>query len=370
VGAAGRRKPGQVIDGFFDYSLGLEGVTQMQLQLAKRQFTVAVLCLGASLSAVNGATAQTPIKFSIDWTFQGVHAPFAVAIQKGYYKREGLDVTMDRGAGSGDTIGRVAAGTYDIGYGDSNLLVKFNHDHPDATVTAAFMVYNSTPAGVVTLTKSGIREPKDLASKNIASPVGDAARLLFPAFAKTVGIDSGNIEWTSSQPNLRDTLLFQGKVDAVASYVPSTIMALETFGIKQDDIVVFNYAQYLPGLLGSGILVKPSMLAEKPLVIRAFIKGTIAGLQDALKDPEAAVQSLKQYDALINVPNEADRLKLVIAYSMQGAALKEQGLGFVSQAQLRAGVGLMADVNGIAPPDDLSTIYNETLLPPSAERMF
>ena len=104
----------------------------MQFRIAKRQFIVAALCLGASLSAVNRATAQTPIKFSIDWTFQGVHAPFAVAIQKGYYKREGLDVTMDRGAGSGDTIARVAAGTYDIGYGDSNLLVKFNHDHPDS----------------------------------------------------------------------------------------------------------------------------------------------------------------------------------------------------------------------------------------------
>jgi NitT/TauT family transport system substrate-binding protein len=299
-----------------------------------------------------------------------VHAPFAVAIKKNYYKREGLDVTMDRGAGSGDTIARVATGTYDIGYGDTNLLVKFNHDHPNSAVTTVFMVYNSTPAGVVTLTKNGIHEPKDLAGKNIASPVGDAARLLFPAFAKKVGIDSSTIEWTSSQPNLRDTLLFQGKVDAVASYVPSTIMALEALGIKKDEMVVFNYARYLPGLLGSGILVKPSMLSEKPTIVRAFIKGTIAGLQDTLKDTEGAVQMLKHYDALIKVPNEVDRLKLVIAYSMRGDLLKEHGLGFVSKTQLREGVDLMAEVIGITPPADLSTIYNETLLPPSAERKF
>lgn len=342
----------------------------MQSRMARHWLILVSFCLGAPMSAVNNAAAQTPVKFSIDWVFQGVHAPFAVAIEKGYYKREGLDVTMDRGAGSGDTIARVATGSYDIGYGDSNLLVRFNHDHPGSTVTAAFMVYNSTPAGVVTLKKNSIREPKDLASKNIASPVSDAARILFPAFAKMVGIDSGNIEWTSSQPSLRDTLLFQGKVDAVASYVPSTIMALEALGMNKDDIVVFNYARYLPGLLGSGILVKPSMLSGKPAIIRAFIKGTVAGLQDTLRDPEGAVQTLKQYDALINVPNEVDRLKLVIAYSMQGAALKEQGLGFVSQTQLRDGVDLMAEVNGIAPPGDLSTIYNEALLPPSAERMF
>jgi len=195
----------------------------------------AALYLSGSIWAVNGAVAQTPVRFSIDWVFQGAHAPFAVAIQKNYYKREGLDVTMDRGTGSGETVGRVATGTYDIGYGDTNLLIKFNHDHPDTAVTAVLMVYNSTPAGIVTLTKTGVREPKDLAGRNIASPIGDAARLLFPAFAQKVGIDSNSIEWTSSLPNLRDTLLFQGKVDAVASYVPTTIMALEALRATKDE---------------------------------------------------------------------------------------------------------------------------------------
>jgi NitT/TauT family transport system substrate-binding protein len=342
----------------------------MQILILKHVRLIAALCFGGSILSVNGAAAQTPVKFSIDWVFQGAHAPFAVAIQKNYYKREGLDVTMDRGAGSGDTIGRVALGTYDIGYGDTNLLVKFNHEHPESVVTAAFMVYNSTPAGVVTLAKTGIREPKDLAGRNIASPIGDAARLLFPAFAQKVGIDSHSVEWTSSLPNLRDTLLFQGKVDAVGSYVPTTIMALEALGAKKDDILVFNYSRYLPGLLGSGILVKSGMLSQKPAVVRAFVKGTIAGLQDALKDPEGAVQMLTQYDRLINVPGEVNRLKLIISYAMQGDLLKQQGLGFVSQAQLREGVDLIATVNGIAAPSDLSTIYDETLLPPADERKF
>jgi NitT/TauT family transport system substrate-binding protein len=342
----------------------------MQVLMPKHAPSIVALCLAGPILAMNAAVAQTPIKFSIDWVFQGTHAPFAVAIQKSYYKREGLDVTMDRGAGSGDTIGRVATGTYDVGYGDTNLLVEFNHDHPDTVVTAVFMVYNSTPAGIVTLIKTGIREPRDLAGKKIASPTGDAARLLFPAFAREIGIDSNSIEWTTSLPNLRDTLLFQGKVDAVASYVPTTIMALEALGATKDDILVFNYSRYLPGLLGSGILVKPAMLSERPDVVRAFIKGTIAGLQDALKDPEAAVRMVAQYDRLINVPAEVNRLKLIISYSMQGDLLRQQGLGFVSQAQLREGVDLMAAVSGIAPPSDLSTIYNQTLLPPSDERRF
>ena len=330
----------------------------------------AALYLSGSIWAVNGAVAQTPVRFSIDWVFQGAHAPFAVAIQKNYYKREGLDVTMDRGTGSGETIGRVATGTYDIGYGDTNLLIKFNHDHPDTAVTAVLMVYNSTPAGIVTLTKTGVREPKDLAGRNIASPIGDAARLLFPAFAQKIGIDSNSIEWTSSLPNLRDTLLFQGKVDAVASYVPTTIMALEALRATKDEIIVFNYSRYLPGLLGSGLLVRPAMLSEKPAVIRAFIKGTIAGLHDALMDPEAAVRMLTPYDRLINVAGETNRLKLILSYSMQGDLLRQQGLGHVSQVQLHEGVDLMAAATGIVPPADLATIYNQSLLPPAEERRF
>jgi len=342
----------------------------MQILIRKRMLGIVALCLSGSIWAANGAMAQTPVKFSIDWVFQGAHAPFAVAIQKNYYKREVLDVTMDRGTGSGDTIGRIATGTYDIGYGDTNLLIKFNHDQPDTAVTAVLMVYNSTPAGIVTLTKTGVREPRDLAGRRIASPIGDAARLLFPAFTQKIGIDSNSIEWTSSLPNLRDTLLFQGKVDAVASYVPTTIMALEALGAAKDEIIVFNYSRYLPGLLGSGLLVRPAMLNEKPAVVRAFIKGTIAGLQDALMDPEAAVRMLTPYDRLINVTGETNRLKLILSYSMQGDLLRQQGLGHVSQAQLREGVDLMAAATGIVPPADLATIYNQSLLPPAEERRF
>jgi NitT/TauT family transport system substrate-binding protein len=75
------------------------------------------------------ASAQTSVKFAIDWVFQGLHAPFAVAAQKKYFEREGLAVKVDRGSGSSDTIAKVASGTYDIGYGNTNLLVKFNHDN-------------------------------------------------------------------------------------------------------------------------------------------------------------------------------------------------------------------------------------------------
>ena len=74
---------------------------------------VAGPALGLAVSAVAtfGAEAQTPVKFTLDWRFEGPAAPFTVALDKGYFKAEGLDVTIDTGSGSRESIPRVASGT-------------------------------------------------------------------------------------------------------------------------------------------------------------------------------------------------------------------------------------------------------------------
>src|SRR5262245_43542996 len=74
------------------------------------------------------AAAQTDVKFALDWKFEGPAAPYFVAIDKGYYKAEGLAVTIDSGPGSVAGIARVAAGTYPLGFFDINSLVKFRSE--------------------------------------------------------------------------------------------------------------------------------------------------------------------------------------------------------------------------------------------------
>src|ERR1700686_397449 len=87
------------------------------------------------------AFAQQAIKFSLDWKFEGPAAPFTVAIDKGYFKAEGLDVTIDTAPGSLEPLNRVAPGTYDMGIGDVNSLIKFRDANPSAPLRAVFMFY-------------------------------------------------------------------------------------------------------------------------------------------------------------------------------------------------------------------------------------
>src|SRR5438309_9590458 len=92
------------------------------------------LVLGLAAIALAGtampATAETPIKFSLDWKFEGTQAPFLVGLDKGYFKAEGLDVTVDTSGGSVEPINRIASGTYDMAFADINSMIKFRDQNP------------------------------------------------------------------------------------------------------------------------------------------------------------------------------------------------------------------------------------------------
>ena len=206
-----------------------------------RPFLVTALT-AAVLAATSAAHAQnTPIKFQLDWRFEGPAALFLTPAAKGYFKDARLDVTVDAGNGSGGTVTRVASGAYDMGFADMAALMEFHANNVDAPnkPVAVMMVYNDTPASVMVLKKSGIKTPADLSGKKFGAPVFDAGRHAFPIFAKANAIS--NVTWTAMDPALRETMLIRGDIDAITGFTFTSLLNLEARGVKAADVVVLPY---------------------------------------------------------------------------------------------------------------------------------
>jgi NitT/TauT family transport system substrate-binding protein len=332
--------------------------------MSKRHFfktTIAALALAALGS---GAHAQNkPVKFQLDWRFEGPAALFLEPAAKGYFKDAGLDVTIDAGNGSGATVNRVASGTYDMGFADLAALMEFHANNPDAPnkPVAVMMVYNSSPAAVMALKKSGIKKPADLSGKKLGAPVFDAGRKAFPIFEKANGIS--NVTWTSMDPPLRETMLVRGDIDAITGFSFTSLLNLEARGVKAEDIVTMPYADNGVKLYGNVIIVSPKMLKENPTAVKAFLTAFAKGAKEVMANPAAAIETVKARDGIINVPLETRRLQLAIDSVVASPDARKEGFGQINPARMALMASQVSDAYKTKNRVDAKAVWDGSVLP-------
>jgi NitT/TauT family transport system substrate-binding protein len=325
--------------------------------------------IGLALAPCSIEAQQTQsVKFVLDWKFQGDHAPWGLAIDRGYFQREGLTVVMDQGSGSGDAISKVASGTYDIGFADINLLVKFDAEYPQTRIIAFMVLFEQSLNSITTLKSHNINQPKDLEGKTIAGALGDSSRMMFPIFAHVTGIDANKIVWQSISPQLRAGLLLTNQLDAISGFTSGTIFDLIGVGAKRDDITYLRYSDYGLDLYGNALITSAAYAENHPNVLRGFVKATISGLRDASADPINGVASLKNRDSLVNAPLEVDRFRLMLEQTMLTKEVRRKGFGTVDPARLAKGFAYVAQAFGVNNPPRPDDIYSDAYLPPPEER--
>lgn len=329
----------------------------------KRLFIKTALLMVTATSWGLAQAQTTPIKFQLDWRFEGPAAFFTHPAAKGYFKDAGLDVTVDAGNGSGGAVTRVASGAYDIGFADLAALMEFHANNPEAPTkpVAVMMVYNNTPASVMALKKSGIASPADLSGKKLGAPVFDAGRKAFPIFAEVNQIS--NVEWVSMDPPLRETMLVRGDVDAITGFTFTSLLNLEARGVKAADVTVLPYPDYGVKLYGNVIIATPKLIAEKPEAVKAFLAAFTQGAKEVIANPEVAIESVKARDGIINPVLETRRLKLAIETVVNTPDARKEGFGQIDPARLALMAEQVSKAYATKAPVDPSVIWNGSFLP-------
>lgn len=314
------------------------------------------------------AQEPTKIKFTLDWRFEGPSAPFLLAKAKGYFAAEGLDVTIDAGTGSGAAVTRVATGAYEMGFADFNALVEYDANNPGSKIQAVYMVYNFSPAAVVSLKKSNISKPADLVGKTLAAPVFDAGRKAFPAFAKSNKLDPASVKWQSVDPALRETLLAKGEVDAITGFSFTSILSLEARGVKESDLNVMLYNNNGVELYGNAIIASNKLITEKPKAVEGFVRAFNKALKETIANPDEAATYVKKQDALVDLALETRRLKMAMNEVVITAETKANGLGGVTDDRMQRSIAETAAAYNLKAVPVAKDLFNTSFLPAKADR--
>jgi NitT/TauT family transport system substrate-binding protein len=337
----------------------------LALRLRRIGIFAAFLLAATSVSAQQ----QSSIKFSLDFKFEGPAAPFVVAIDKGYFKAEGLDVTIDTAAGSLEPINRVASGTYDMGFGDINSLIKFRDANPGTPIKAVFMVYNKPPFSIVGRKSRGVVAPKDLEGKKLGAPPADGAYAQWPIFVQANSIDPAKVTIVSVGFPVREPMLASGEVDAITGFSFSSYINLKDRGVPADDITVLLMADHGVNLYGNAIMVNPKFAAEKPEAVKAFLRAFVKGLHETVKNPASAVDSVLKRNDVAKKEVELERLQLALKDNILTPEVKKNGYGGVEEARLDQSIDQIALTYQFknAKPKG-ADVFDASFLPPAAER--
>jgi len=280
-----------------------------------------------------------------------------VALDKGYFKDAGFDVKINPGSGTVDVMKLVAGGQADYGIGDFTALV-ITLGKQKLPITTVGMIHQRSLAAIVSLEGYGINKPQDLIGKKIGDQPGSTNTVMFPVYAKAVGIPADKVNFIPSPPPALPRLLSSHKVDGIGQFVVG-VPLVEKADQQKRKAVVLPYGDKLPDLYGNTIITRTDLAKDHPDQVKKFTGALLKGLQDTIDDPEAAAETLKKYVPETDVAVATAELKLMKQY------VKPDGfndpLGSVDMARVQKIINILDNAKAIQPagsikPADVVTV--------------
>lgn len=329
----------------------------------------ALLAVTALIALPAAAQGPTKLRFSLDWIVQGQHAPFLLAQSKGYFKDEGLDVTIDTGNGSAGTITRVASGAYDMGFADLSSMIEYLGNNPGTPrLQAVYMIHEKNPNALFALKKSGISKPADLKGKKISGPVFSSTRKSWPLFARANGLKVDDVAWQNVAPDMVEQVVVRGDVQLGSGY-PTQVQIYRQLGVKTEDVVTIKYADYGVDLYGNAVFANVAFVEKNPQAVAAFLRALNRAMKDTIADPAAAVKAVMQRNPLLNEADELEKLKLIMEF-IDTPNARADGLGSIRKLKLDNQVDDIVMAFGLKTRVSPDGIFNSSFLPARGERAY
>lgn len=330
---------------------------------------------GAALTLMAGAAPAfaelTEIRFTLGWKTQGSDAPFLLALHKGYFEQEGLNVTIDQGEGSAATVTRVMGGAYDAGFGDINAIIQNAAARPGEAPVMVYQLWNRPPFAIVTPKSAGIESPADFEGKTLGGAQGTPTTRLFPVFAELNGINLDAVKQESMAPNLQEPMMIRGDIDG--AFVFTSTSWFNLIANRQDpanDYNWFNFEDYGMDLYSNGLMVSRALLTENPDAVAGLVRAVNKATMEVAGNQDSSVEAIMAFDNLVDPELERARLEFALTNLMNAPEVTEIGMGDLVDERLTRSIEIVAKGYGLDRLPEASEIFDRSFLPPIEARAF
>ena len=261
----------------------------------------------AALAAASAAFAQDKVSLRLNWYLGGLHVPFYYGKDKGYYAAEGIDLTINEGRGSANTVQVVAAGSDTFGLADSSSVVLTASKGAD--VKSVMSLLNTTGFSVVSLADAPIRTPKDLEGKKVAVTPGDPLGQLLQAVCKANSVDCAKVSMVQVDPAAKVVTVLEKKTDALLGGADDQYFLIK---YKGGNPVAMRYADWGANIVGMTIMTSGETIRKNPDLVKRFVRASVKSWEEAKKNPGAAVDAAMKAKPDLNRQSTQDQLMVDI----------------------------------------------------------
>ncbi|RAI35303.1 ABC transporter substrate-binding protein [Rhodoplanes serenus] len=321
---------------------------------------------GAALTALalpSVAQAQAPEKVTLvlNWVPTADHAAYYYAKQQGLYAKAGIDLSIEVGRGSALSAQKVGSGG--AAFGVSDLATSLVAKGKGADLAAVMIVYANSPQGFYWLKSSGIAGPKDFAGRKIGNPPGDAARIMWPAFAKAVGLDPASVTFVNITPQAKNAALKSRTVDVISDFFNEHDTKVIEMG---EDLVHLPWKQVGLNPYGNAVIVNGAFLQAKPAVVENFVKISQRAFAQCVADFTPCLKALTEGVSGLDEATQRRQWER-IKWLMTDSFTTEKGLGWIDGDRLKADYELVQTYIGLDKPFDPASVFTTRFLDPAVK---